>query len=122
VQRALQAGQITLVDARSADRFAGRNETIDPVPGHVPGALNHPFTDNLGVDQCWLPAPELSHRWLDELQRSKNAPLVAMCGSGITACHNLLALALAGHSGARLHAGSYSEWIADPSRPVATGE
>lgn len=122
VQRALEAGQITLIDARSADRFAGRNETIDPVPGHVPGALNHPFTDNLGADQRWLPAAQLRLRWHDELQRSVRAPLVAMCGSGITACHNLLALELAGHRGARLHAGSYSEWIADPSRPVATGE
>jgi len=122
LQRALEDGRVTLVDARAADRFAGRNETIDPVAGHVPGALNHPFTGNLGADQHWLPAAELRSRWHVELQRAARAPLVAMCGSGITACHNLLALDLAGHPGAQLYAGSYSEWIADPARPVATGE
>lgn len=122
LQHALEADQVTLVDARSADRFAGRNETIDAVPGHIPGALNQPFTDNLGADQHWLPATELRRRWHAVLQRPDHAPVVAMCGSGITACHNLLALELAGHHGALLYAGSYSEWIADPSRPVATGE
>jgi thiosulfate/3-mercaptopyruvate sulfurtransferase len=121
VQAELAAGRITLVDARGADRFAGQNETIDPVPGHVPGAINHPFTGNLDAAHRFLPAAELAQRWQDELQRASRAPLVAMCGSGVTACHNLLALELAGHRGARLYAGSYSEWIADPGRPVATG-
>jgi thiosulfate/3-mercaptopyruvate sulfurtransferase len=121
VQAELGAGRITLVDARGADRFAGQNETIDPVPGHVPGAINHPFTGNLDATHRFLPAAELAQRWQGELARAAHAPLVAMCGSGVTACHNLLALELAGHRGARLYAGSYSEWIADPGRPVATG-
>jgi thiosulfate/3-mercaptopyruvate sulfurtransferase len=121
IQAQLAAGAITLVDARGADRFAGQNETVDPVAGHVPGAINHPFTANLDATQKFLPAGELARRWEKELQLAGSRPLVAMCGSGVTACHNLLALELAGHRGARLYAGSYSEWIADPGRPVATG-
>lgn len=121
VQAQLAAGAITLVDARGADRFAGQNETVDPVAGHVPGAVNHPFTTNLDASQKFLPPVELALRWEKELQLARERPLVAMCGSGVTACHNLLALELAGHRGARLYAGSYSEWIADPARPVATG-
>jgi thiosulfate/3-mercaptopyruvate sulfurtransferase len=121
IQAQLAANAITLVDARGADRFAGQNETVDPVAGHVPGAINHPFTTNLDASQKFLPAPELARRWEKELQLAGPRPLVAMCGSGVTACHNLLALELAGYRGARLYAGSYSEWIADPGRPVATG-
>lgn len=118
----LAQGRIAVVDARAADRFAGRNETIDPVAGHVPGALNHPFTANLGEDQRWLPPAELRRRWAPHLERAAGRTMVAMCGSGITACHNLLALELAGVRDTRLFAGSWSEWITDPSRPVATGE
>ncbi|HMA12753.1 MAG TPA: sulfurtransferase [Steroidobacteraceae bacterium] len=121
VEAQLAADGITLVDARSADRFAGQNETVDPVAGHVPGAVNHPFTSNLDAAQRFLPPAELARRWQKELQLAAARPLVAMCGSGVTACHNLLALQLAGHVGARLYAGSYSEWIADPGRPVAAG-
>lgn len=121
VEKELAARRITLVDARGADRFAGQNEVIDPVPGHVPGAINHPFTNNLDAAQQFLPSAELSTRWATEMRLAHAAPLVAMCGSGVTACHNLLALELAGYGDARLYAGSYSEWIADPRRPVATG-
>jgi thiosulfate/3-mercaptopyruvate sulfurtransferase len=121
IQAQLAAGGITLVDARSADRFAGQNETVDRVAGHVPGAINHPYTGNLDADQKFLQVAELARRWGKELQLAHNRPLVAMCGSGVTACHNLLALELAGYPEARLYAGSYSEWIADPRRPVATG-
>jgi thiosulfate/3-mercaptopyruvate sulfurtransferase len=121
VERELAARRITLVDARGADRFAGQNETIDPVPGRVPGAINHPFTDNLGAAQQFLPPGELAARWASEVRLAHDAPIVAMCGSGVTACHNLLALELAGYGDGRLYAGSYSEWIADPRRPVATG-
>jgi thiosulfate/3-mercaptopyruvate sulfurtransferase len=117
----LATGNITLFDARSADRFAGRNETVDPVAGHVPGAINMPFTDNLGPGQHFLPADALRSRWAPVAARAAAAPLVAMCGSGVTACHNLLALELAGYHGARLYVGSFSEWITDPARPVATG-
>jgi thiosulfate/3-mercaptopyruvate sulfurtransferase len=113
---------IVLVDARAADRFAGRNEGIDPVAGHVPGARNHPFTRNLDERQHWLPAAELRRRWAPLLEESAGRPMVAMCGSGITACHNLFALEIAGCTDARLYAGSWSEWITDPARPIATGE
>jgi thiosulfate/3-mercaptopyruvate sulfurtransferase len=109
-----------LIDARGAERFAGRNETLDPVAGHVPGARNHPFLGNLGADGKFLPADRLRRRF--DVLRGSLPPesLIAMCGSGVTACQNLLALEHAGLSGARLYAGSWSEWIRDPSRPVAT--
>jgi thiosulfate/3-mercaptopyruvate sulfurtransferase len=110
-----------LVDARGAERFAGKNETIDPVPGHVPGARNRPFLDNLGADGRFLPAEVLRQRFDTLLGSAAPSSLIAMCGSGVTACHNLLALEHAGLSGARLYAGSWSEWIRDPRRPVATG-
>ena len=110
-----------LVDARGAERFAGRSETIDPVAGHVPGARNHPFTGNLGADGKFLPATELRRRFVTLLGSMPPSSLIAMCGSGVTACHNLLALEHAGLTGARLYAGSWSEWIRDPRRPVATG-
>lgn len=110
-----------IVDARGAERFAGRNETIDPVAGHIPGARNHPFPGNLGTDGRFLPADELRSRWRTLLGSLPPGAVVAMCGSGVTACHNLLALEHAGLSGGRLYAGSWSEWIRDPSRPVATG-
>lgn len=121
VAAALTAGSITLVDARAADRFAGRNESIDPVAGHVPGACNLPYTRNLdATSQHFLPAGELRQLWAPLAGTGR--PLVMMCGSGITACHNLLALEQAGFGGARLYAGSWSDWITDPARPVATGD
>ena len=118
---ALRRGELTLVDARSADRFAGENETLDPVAGHIPGARNHPFAGNLDAGGHFLAAPELRRRWADTLRERPAATLIAMCGSGVTACHNLLALEAAGLPGARLYAGSWSEWIRDPARPVARG-
>jgi thiosulfate/3-mercaptopyruvate sulfurtransferase len=110
-----------LVDARGAERFAGRNETLDPVAGHIPGARNRPFLDNLGADGRFLPAPALRERFGVLLGSMSPTGVVAMCGSGVTACHNLLALEHAGLQGARLYAGSWSEWIRDPRRPIATG-
>jgi thiosulfate/3-mercaptopyruvate sulfurtransferase len=110
-----------LVDARGAERFAGRNETLDPVAGHVPGARTRPFLDNLGADGRFLPADVLRQQFTTLLGSANASSVVAMCGSGVTACHNLLALEHAGFSGARLYAGSWSEWIRDPRRPVATG-
>ncbi len=118
----LAARSILLVDARAADRFAGRNETVDPVAGHVPGAVNHPFAGNLTPSLQFLDRGQLQQRWAHVLDDPALAPVVSMCGSGITGCHNLLALELAGYRGARLYAGSFSEWITDPARPVATGE
>lgn len=117
----LQRGATVLVDARAADRFAGENETLDPVAGHVPGARNHPFAGNLGPDGRFLEPHELRRRWEATLRGQSAARVVAMCGSGVTACHNLLALEVAGLPGARLYGGSWSEWIRDPARPVARG-
>lgn len=121
LQRELAQRAVLLVDGRGADRFAGQNETIDPVAGHVPGAVNHPFARNLDERGQFLPAATLRERWLATLDGRPAGEVVAMCGSGVSACHNLLALAHAGLDGTRLYAGSWSEWIRDPARPVATG-
>ena len=110
-----------LVDAGGADRFAGRNETIDPIAGHVPGARNLPFTGNLGADGKFLSAELLRRRWMTLLGSQPPGAVIAMCGSGVTACQNLLALEHAGLGGARLYPGSWSEWIRDPQRPIAIG-
>jgi thiosulfate/3-mercaptopyruvate sulfurtransferase len=121
VQQALASKSIALVDARGADRFAGENETIDPVAGHVPGATNRPFSRNLDARSRFLPADELRRQWTQLLGSRPASEVVAMCGSGVTACHNLLALELAGLPGAKLYPGSWSEWIRDPARAVAKG-
>ena len=118
---ALKDPQRLLVDARAAERFAGAVEPLDPVAGHVPGAVNHPFSANLSADGHFLPPAELKRRWQERLAGTAPGNVIAMCGSGVTACHNLLALELAGLSGAKLYAGSWSEWIRDPRRPVARG-
>jgi thiosulfate/3-mercaptopyruvate sulfurtransferase len=107
-----------LVDARAAERYAGTVEPIDAVAGHVAGAVNHPFAGNLTADGRFLPPEQLRQRWTAELDGRSPADVVAMCGSGVTACHNLLSLEVAGLSGAKLYAGSWSEWIRDPSRPI----
>ena len=107
-----------LVDARAAERYAGTVEPIDAVAGHVAGAVNHPFAGNLAADGRFLPAEQLRQRWAAELGGRSPADVVAMCGSGVTACHNLLSLEVAGLHGAKLYAGSWSEWIRDPSRPI----
>ncbi|MBB3214586.1 thiosulfate/3-mercaptopyruvate sulfurtransferase [Herbaspirillum sp. Sphag1AN] len=111
--------KMTLVDARSADRYRGENETIDPVGGHIPGAKNRFFLDNLESDGRFKPAAALRSEWNTLLEHPQQA--IMQCGSGVTACHNLLALEIAGLSGAKLYPGSWSEWCAEPSRPVATG-
>jgi thiosulfate/3-mercaptopyruvate sulfurtransferase len=110
-----------LIDARGAERFAGQNETIDPIAGHVPGARNRPFAGNLDGNGRFLPATELRRRFDTLLGSLPATRVISMCGSGVTACHSLLALEHAGLTGARLYAGSWSEWIRDPRRPVATG-
>ena len=110
-----------LVDARGADRFAGQNETLDPIAGHVPGAVNQPFTANLVAGGRFAEPAVLRERWLQVLGPRTPQQLIAMCGSGVSACHNLLALELAGLGGGQLYPGSWSHWIRDPARPVATG-
>jgi len=119
VLASLDEHELCLVDARAADRFRGENETLDPVGGHIPGARNRFFRDNLDADGCFRPAPELRREFLALLAGVDPAQSVMQCGSGVTACHNLLAMEIAGLHGARLHAGSWSEWCADPGRPVA---
>jgi thiosulfate/3-mercaptopyruvate sulfurtransferase len=121
VQRALEDPRRLLVDARAAERFAGTVEPLDRVAGHVPGAVNHPFTANLGQDGRFLPAGELRRRWLTRLRGKEASDAILMCGSGVTACHNILAMTSAGLPGGKLYAGSWSEWIRDPERPVARG-
>jgi thiosulfate/3-mercaptopyruvate sulfurtransferase len=125
VESALAVGLIArrewvLVDARGADRFAGRNESLDPVAGHIPGACNHPFTRNLDARGRFLDRGTLRERLAAVLAGEPSDAVVAMCGSGVTACHNLLAMEVAGLEGGRLYAGSWSEWIRDPTRPIAT--
>ncbi|MGN6512907.1 MAG: sulfurtransferase [Lysobacteraceae bacterium] len=117
VQARLAAGDL-LVDARAADRFRGENETIDRVAGHVPGAVNRPYADNL-VDGRFKPPVQLAAEFRALLGAHAPEDTMVMCGSGVTACHHLLAMERAGLRGARLFTGSWSGWIADPSRPVA---
>jgi thiosulfate/3-mercaptopyruvate sulfurtransferase len=114
-----QAPPPLLVDARAPERFAGAVEPLDSVAGHIPGAVNHPFAANLAADNHFLPAAQLRRQWLERLAGSAPENLIAMCGSGVTACHNLLSLEVAGLPGAKLYAGSWSEWIRDPHRAVA---
>ncbi|MEJ1960257.1 MAG: sulfurtransferase [Gammaproteobacteria bacterium] len=122
LQKTLAAENALLIDARGADRFAGENETIDPVAGHVPGATNHPFSKNVDSRGHFHSAEELHRQWTEALESRPATEAIAMCGSGVSACHNLLALEIAGLKGAKLYAGSWSEWIRDPGRPVAKGQ
>lgn len=119
VSAGLEVEQICLVDARSPDRFRGENETMDPVGGHIPGAVNRFFRDNLQADGRYKPAAELRTEWLVMLAGVAPEQVVHQCGSGVSACHNLLAMEVAGLTASRLYAGSWSEWCADPARPVA---
>jgi len=121
VAAALARHDICLLDARAGARFRGEVEPIDPVAGHVPGAVNYPYQENLTANGRFKSAAEL-RRALE--RRTAGFPprqVVHMCGSGVTACHNLLAMEIAGLVGSRLYAGSWSEWICDPARPVARG-
>jgi thiosulfate/3-mercaptopyruvate sulfurtransferase len=117
----LARGACLLIDARSPERFEGRSEPLDPVAGHVPGAVNHPCQWNLRSDGHLHSPADLRERWSPTLGTRTGAETVCMCGSGVTACHDLLAMEHAGIGGGRLYAGSWSEWIRDPGRPVAHG-
>ncbi|HET7843865.1 MAG TPA: sulfurtransferase [Xanthomonadales bacterium] len=118
----LANGEGVLVDARAANRFRGEDETIDPVGGHVPGAKNRPFTQNLDASGAkFKPAAQLRAEFQELLGPTPPREAVFMCGSGVTACHNLLALAHAGLGAGLLYADSWSGWISDPKRPIATG-
>jgi thiosulfate/3-mercaptopyruvate sulfurtransferase len=115
----LQSKKRLVVDARANDRFHGQNETLDPVGGHIPGAVNHFFKDNLSATLFKSPE-QLYKEFVDFLGPIKGSEVIHQCGSGVTACHNLLAMEIAGLKGSHLYAGSWSEWCADPSRPIET--
>ncbi len=111
-------GHVTLLDARSPERFRGEVEPLDPVAGHIPGAICRFFKDNLGADGRFKPAAQLR---LEFAALGDEGGVVHQCGSGVTACHNLLAMAHAGLEPGALYPGSWSEWCSDPARPVARG-
>jgi thiosulfate/3-mercaptopyruvate sulfurtransferase len=115
----IDSGVKVVIDARAPDRFRGENETMDPVGGHIPGAKNRFFKDNLQADGRFKDAAQLKADFGSLV--SDPAQAIMQCGSGVTACHNLLALEVAGMPGAALYSGSWSEWCSDPARPVATG-
>ena len=119
-QRLGQPGQ-TLLDARARPRYLGEVEPLDPVAGHIPGALNRPFGDNIAADGRFKPAALLRAEFEQLLQQHDPASLVHHCGSGVSAIPNLLAMEVAGYAPTALFAGSWSAWCADPSRPVARG-
>jgi thiosulfate/3-mercaptopyruvate sulfurtransferase len=120
VAAALARGE-RLVDVRGAERFAGTVEPLDTVAGHVPGAINLPYLDNLDERGRFRPPAALAERWRAATGGATGKDAICMCGSGVTACQQLLALEAAGITGARLYAGSWSEWIRDPARPIASG-
>lgn len=121
VLRRIGRPDTVVVDARGAGRFAGQGETIDPVAGHIPGARNRPYTENLDAQGRFKSADALRAEFGALLGGAPADAVVSQCGSGVTACHNLLALQIAGLEGARLYPGSWSEWCSDPARPVAMG-
>lgn len=111
-----------VIDARARARFLGHEEPLDAVAGHVPGALNLPSSENVSAQGRFLGPAQLRRRFADALGGRSPQEVVHMCGSGVTACHNLLSMEVAGLSGSRLYPGSWSEWIRDPGRPVARGD
>jgi len=112
---------LTIIDARAPERFRGDIEPLDPVAGHIPGAINRPYGANLTPQQTFKPAELLRAEFDAQLGGAPLSSVVHQCGSGVTACHNLLAMEVAGLLGSRLYPGSWSEWVADPARPVARG-
>ncbi len=122
LERALGDQRVRLVDARGAERFRGDSEPIDPVAGHIPGAVNLPFAGNLDEQGRFKDPETLRRRFEPVVGDASNDEVVHMCGSGVTAAHNLLAMEVAGLVDSKLYAGSWSEWITDPDRPVAKGE
>jgi thiosulfate/3-mercaptopyruvate sulfurtransferase len=118
----LGAPEWRLVDARAPERFRGETEPIDSTPGHIPGAVNHFYQSNLDEQGLFHTPEQLRARLQGSLGDARPDQIVCYCGSGVTACHNLLALEHAGLKGAKLYPGSWSEWSSDPARPVEKGE
>lgn len=118
VENGLASRKITLIDARTPERFAGLQEPIDPVAGHIPKAINRPFQRNLDATGRFLPASVLQQQFADLLGKQCSEAVVHMCGSGVTGCHNLLAMEIAGLKGSKLYAGSWSDWIVNRNRAI----
>lgn len=121
LRQALTTGERVVLDARAPDRYRGENETLDAVGGHIPGARNRFFRDNLGPDGRFLAPEQLRQAFTQQMNGRTPADVVNQCGSGVTACHNLLAMEVAGLKGAALYPGSWSEWSAQAGAPIATG-
>lgn len=120
IMASLPRGALALIDARAPERFRGETEPLDAVAGHIPGARNRPYTQNLAADGTFKQPSLLRSEFATLLADVSPDLVVHQCGSGVTACHNLLAMEIAGFAGTRLYPGSWSEWCADPERPVAT--
>jgi thiosulfate/3-mercaptopyruvate sulfurtransferase len=118
----IDAGRLMVLDARSPQRFSGRMETLDSKGGHIPGALNRPLELNLTEDGKFKQPADLRSEFEAVLGGRDHSRVAHSCGSGVTACHNLFAMELAGLSGSLLYPGSWSEWIRDPARPIASGD
>jgi Rhodanese-related sulfurtransferase len=116
----IRDGTYLVIDARARERFLGEVEPIDPVAGHIPGALNRPFLENLDASGNFASAEALRAVFLELIRSTPPDRVVHMCGSGVTACHNLLAMEISGLAGSRLYPGSWSEWIIDSRRPIAS--
>ena len=115
------ARSLTIIDARAPERYRGDIEPLDPVAGHIPGAINRPYGVNLTPQGTFKPAELLRAEFTAQLGPTSPAVVIHQCGSGVTACHNVLAMAIAGLPGSRLYPGSWSEWVSDPTRPVVRG-
>lgn len=121
VLNSIGTNRFKLIDARNTERYAGQTEPLDPVAGHIPGALNRPISANLNSNGTFKSAQQLKNEFNQLLSNIPANQVVHYCGSGITACHNLFAMELAGLNGSFLYPGSWSEWCSDKNRPVATG-
>jgi thiosulfate/3-mercaptopyruvate sulfurtransferase len=121
VERCIETRDIVLLDARAPARYRGEKEPIDPVAGRIPGAISRFCAENLGAEGCFKPSDALRREYGALLGDRAPEEIVHYCGSGVAACHNLLAMEIAGFPGSRLYAGSWSEWIADPRRPREKG-
>ena len=122
VERSLARSEALLLDARASQRFRGEVEPLDTRAGHIPGSLNRPFGANLRINGQFKDREELREEFLDLVGERDPRSVLHSCGSGVTACHNLFAMELAGLEGSRLYPGSWSEWIRNPERPVETGD
>jgi thiosulfate/3-mercaptopyruvate sulfurtransferase len=121
IVRHLNDGSLFILDARAPERYRGDLEPLDPVAGHIPGAHNRPYGENLTPQGNFKPAGLLRSEFEAQLGDTSPSTVVHHCGSGVTACHNVLAMSVAALPGSRLYPGSWSEWIADPARPVVRG-